>query len=426
MGKKIKAKDFYALGYPKSKVVSVALGSIHRHHKKRAKEDILQEAKAVLAHPLHFVEDPVWSKTAVLLHSAAPSIRKPISKGMADYRIYGESGIEMLAKHQLYQALKLPIAVQGALLPDAHSGYGLPIGGVLATDNAVIPYGVGLDIGCSMALSILDIEASYMSGKEDRFKTLLREHSKFGPKETHDKKMDAAVLEDPLFGELPLLRSLHQKAYRQLGSSGSGNHFVEFGVVELLENQPKIGLPKGKYIGLLTHSGSRSLGANIAMHYTRQAQKQQHLPKVFRHLAWLDMDSELGISYWKSMQLAGDYAAACHDNIHYRMAQQLGAKVMFAVQNKHNFAWKEQLNGQEYIVHRKGATPAAAGELGIIPGSMSSPAYIVSGKGATGSLSSASHGAGRRYSRSKARTMISRSEMRKEIKTKGIHLLGGA
>lgn len=132
------------------------------------------------------------------------------------------------------------------------------------------------------------------------------------------------------------------------------------------------------------------------------------------------------MEYWISMNLAGDYAQACHDHIHYRLGKVLGKKPVAKIENHHNFAWKEkQATGEELIVHRKGATPAAKGEMGIIPGSMATPGFIVEGKGDVSSLSSASHGAGRHLSRSKAAETITRSKMLKMLDRERITLIGG-
>lgn len=187
-----------------------------------------------------------------------------------------------------------------------------------------------------------------------------------------------------------------------MGTSGSGNHFVEFGIIEL-NDANTLNMPAGNYVALLSHSGSRGLGANIAQHYTKLAMEVCKLPREAQHLAWLDLNSAEGQEYWLSMSLAGDYAKACHDRIHINLSKALGIKRAVTIENHHNFAWKEVLEGKEVIVHRKGATPAHAGELGIIPGNMTDAGYLVRGKGILESLNSASHGAGRAISRSKAK-----------------------
>src|SRR5690606_7946513 len=149
-------------------------------------------------------------------------------------------------------------------------------------------------------------------------------------------------------------------------------------------------------------------------------------PPDAQNLAWLDLNTEAGQEYWIAMNLAGDYASANHHQIHERMSQSLGEKPLFMVENHHNFAWKEQLSdGSEIIVHRKGATPAGEGVLGIIPGSMTAPAFVVVGKGDPASLESASHGAGRLMSRTSAKSSINRKMLKQELDRHGVELIGG-
>src|SRR5262249_52665183 len=162
---------------------------------------------------------------------------------------------------------------------------------------------------------------------------------------------------------------------------------VEFGTLEL--KQRDMGLEPGEYLALLSHSGSRGAGAQIAQHYSNLARDlHPELPPELKYLAWLDMNSAPGQEYWAAMNLMGHYAAANHAIIHPRIARNLGAKVIAGVENHHNFAWKETHGGQEVIVHRKGATPAAEGVMGVIPGSMASPGYVVRGRGVARSLAS--------------------------------------
>jgi tRNA-splicing ligase RtcB len=153
--------------------------------------------------------------------------------------------------------------------------------------------------------------------------------------------------------------------------------------------------------------------------------KQTPLPGEAKHLAWLDLNTHDGQEYWLAMNLAGDYASACHHDIHRRLAKALGKRPLAVVENHHNFAWKEQVNGEELVVHRKGATPAQKGVLGIIPGSMTAPGFIVRGKGFEASLNSASHGAGRQLSRRKAKEQITNSEIKKVLQDYGVTLIGG-
>ena len=425
MGKKLSGKDLIKLGFPKNNSINVTLGQINRYHKRVKKEQLLTEAKKVLLNPETYKGDGIWGKIAESLLDPVVVKKQTLKTTRAPFRIYGENEIEEQAKYQLFDALKLPVSVAGALMPDAHSGYGLPIGGVLATKNAVIPYGVGVDIGCRMSLSIFEMPVSYLKGKKDQLQNILMEHTKFGMYETHKIKYDHEIFERNEFKDIPLVKQLKDKAYKQLGTSGGGNHFVEFGIVNITASDNEWKLSAGQYLGVLSHSGSRGLGANIAKHYTYLATKQCPLPKHVQQLAWLDLDTHDGQEYWLAMNLAGDYAKACHDNIHYRIAKQLGARSVVTIENHHNFAWKQLVNGEECIVHRKGATPAAKGELGIIPGSMTAPGFIVKGLGNPESLESASHGAGRLLSRRKCKETLTQSEIKKELKDKEVSLIGG-
>ncbi|CAM1367926.1 RtcB family protein [Tenacibaculum xiamenense] len=425
MGKKLKGKDLIKLGFPQNNSINIALGQIHRYRKKEKKDRILEEAKEVLLNPEKFQGNAIWGKVVEGLVKPVEVQMHKLRNTRAPFSIYGENEIDEQAKFQLYDALKLPIAKAGALMPDAHSGYGLPIGGVLATENAVIPYGVGLDIGCRMSLSIYPMKASYLQGKQHQLENILKEHTKFGMYETHRQKHDHEIFEREEFNEIPLLKKLKMKAYSQLGTSGSGNHFVEFGVVDITDVNNEFNAPVGQYVGLLTHSGSRALGANIAKHYSYLASKQCPLPKNVQHLAWLDLNTHDGQEYWLAMNLAGDYAKACHDNIHKRIGKLLGSKSIATIENHHNFAWKETINDEEHIVHRKGATPAGKGALGIIPGSMVAPGFIVRGLGNEDSLFSASHGAGRKHSRRKCKEKFTKSDIKHQLKMNGVTLIGG-
>jgi len=153
---------------------------------------------------------------------------------------------------------------------------------------------------------------------------------------------------------------------------------------------------------------------------------RSRLPKKYEdlaYLAWLSLDSEEGQEYWSAMNLMGEYAAANHEVIHKLVSKLLGARIIAGVENHHNFAWKEVHGGRELIVHRKGATPAGVGQLGVIPGSMASPAFVVRGKGNADSLNSASHGAGRRMSRKQAREKYNWKAVQKDLEKKGVRVL---
>jgi tRNA-splicing ligase RtcB len=219
-------------------------------------------------------------------------------------------------------------------------------------------------------------------------------------------------------------RLLDTKARGQLGTSGSGNHFVEFGTINVMQGDKDFDLPPGDYLALLSHSGSRGAGAMIANHYSRLAMDlHPELPPDLKYLAWLDMDSEPGQEYWAAMNLMGHYASANHAIIHQRVTKAIGAKVIAGVENHHNFAWKETHDGREVIVHRKGATPAGEGVLGMIPGSMADPGYVVRGRGKPESLASASHGAGRAMSRTAAKEKFRWAHIKPMLEERGVQLI---
>jgi tRNA-splicing ligase RtcB len=326
----------------------------------------------------------------------------------------------------MQNACTLPVAVSGALMPDAHVGYGLPIGGVLATRDAVIPYAVGVDIACRMKMSVLDLPVDALTHQQPRLTTALERETRFGMGAAFRAPRQHEVM-DADWRVTPLTAKLKDRAWQQLGTSGSGNHFVEFG--ELTVTDERVGLARGRYLALLSHSGSRGAGAQVAGHYSRLARDlHRELPAQLSHLAWLDLTTAAGKEYWAAMGLMGRYAAANHAVIHQHVVRNLGAAVILDIENHHNFAWRERHrlpdgSEAEVIVHRKGATPAGAGVIGIIPGSMATPGYVVKGNGVAASLDSASHGAGRRMSRTRAKQMFKWDAARRFLDERGVTLL---
>jgi len=425
----LKTKELSKIGYTNHKARSLVINIVSRHFKHHSKAEITALLTNILNSPENYLNDEITGKIAETFMDRPKQFDFKTYSLLLEtglLKIYGGKEIDHGAKKQMELAMSLPVVLQGALMPDAHTGYGLPIGGVLATDNAVIPYAVGVDIGCRMALSIIDESDSFFKRYAHQMKMALKEQTHFGMEGCLDVQAEHEVLDSPVFRDTDLLKRLQGKAARQLGSSGSGNHFVEFGEIDLFAGN-SAGLPARKYLALLSHSGSRGLGANIAQHYTKIAMNTCRLPKAVERLAWLDMDSEAGQEYWLSMNLAGDYAKACHEVIHRNLLKSLGIEAMTTVENHHNFAWKDTLaDGKQVIVHRKGATPAHKGEMGIIPGSMCSSAYLVSGTGSESSLYSAAHGAGRAMSRSKTKDSTTASDLKKVLGKAGVTLIGGS
>lgn len=423
----IKPKDLSKLGYTDNTLRSIAIETINKYCKHSDKEQIITTLKAILQSPESYRENTAWGKLASIISPPTKEVsHHELRDEPLSHHIFGADNIDELAKRQMETAMLLPKTVAGALMPDGCAGYGLPIGGVLATsDDIVIPYAVGKDIACRMSLTLLDAGPDYLERHHDKAVQALIENTAFGLDGTIPFKQYHELFDKSEFREIAILKKNREKAIRQLGSSGKGNHFVDICEV-VIETNSQMGIAEGRYMAILSHSGSRGLGAAIADVYTSIAKETCMLPRQAGPFAWLNMTSEAGQEYWKCLKIAGEYAAANHQFIHENVAKAMRLKPLITVSNHHNFAWKETLaNGQQVIIHRKGATPAHQGELGIIPSSMATAGYIVSGKGNGDSLYSASHGAGRAMSRLDARNSISRYAMNKMLAERNITLIGG-
>ncbi|MBI5825134.1 MAG: RtcB family protein [Chloroflexi bacterium] len=417
--------------WPDGKIIGIAKGiSTELSARGLSREAVLNQLDAVRENPVNFLTDALLADLARecirLAQSDEPAV-DTLFESPIPFPVWGREHIDDEAVKQMDNAMRLPITVAGALMPDAHVGYGLPIGGVLATENVVIPYAVGVDIACRMRLSLYEVSPILLGQKKGMFEDALMEQTAFGmgSKWTGNKKAQHKVLDDDAWYATRQLKTLKDTAMNQLGTSGTGNHFVEWGSFKL--NEPMFGLNPGEYLALLSHSGSRGVGARIADRFSKLAmEKHPDLDKSVRYLAWLSLDSEEGQEYWLSMELAGRFASANHYIIHKRVAAAVGLKEAAVVENHHNFAWHETLpDGRNVVVHRKGATPAGEGIFGIIPGSMGDAGYLVRGRGVGNSLSSASHGAGRLMSRKAAINSISRPARDEYLKERGVTLLGG-
>src|SRR5438094_9119069 len=415
-------KDFLRLGVPLGEATRRATDFVSKFILGGGdKSRLHEEVRAIVANPAAFVGDPLRGEFAKALLNAPPPPRAEPVK----YRQWGE-GLEHDAVMQMEKACLLPVSVAGALMPDAHVGYGLPIGGVLATENAVIPYAVGVDIACRMKMTALDIPVRDLERNQDRLTRAIEAETRFGVGASFKHRREHEVM-DADWSVSGVTKQNKDRAWSQLGTSGSGNHFVEFG---LFTAHSKINdLEAGTYIALLSHSGSRGTGAAVCDHYSKLAfgRCRGSLPSELLRLAWLPLDSQEGQEYWNAMELMGRYAAANHACIHRHIAEHLGAQVLLDLENHHNFEWKDEhvIDGveREVIVHRKGATPAGQGILGIIPGSMASPGFVVSGKGNPESLDSASHGAGRDMSRKAATEKFNWKDVNRLLKQQGVTLI---
>lgn len=418
----MKPRELNNLGVPKGPLMKAAIAAVAQAAKASlGREAMRAQVTAIVNDPTSAVDDPIWGDFAVAYRDTIDKQARYIGRDQpAPWNSWGDD-IDDGAREQMANACMLPVTVSGALMPDAHLGYGLPIGGVLATKNCVIPYAVGVDIACRMKLSVFDLPPTAIHDKTDRLRGAIDRETRFGIGAQFRTPREHPVM-DQDWRVSPITQANRDRAWRQLGTSGSGNHFVEFGTLTLDRNA--LGLDAGSYLALLSHSGSRGTGAAVCAHYSGLA-KERHsdLPKQLSSLAWLDLDSTEGNEYWQAMNLMGQYAAANHDCIHREIAENLGAEVLVNIENHHNFAWKEIHDGEELIVHRKGATPANEGQMGIIPGSMASPGYVVRGKGVGSSLRSASHGAGRMMSRTQAKQRFRWKDVQRYLDQQGVTLM---
>ncbi len=316
--------------------------------------------------------------------------------------------IEEGALEQAQNMANLPFAFRHiAIMPDSHQGYGMPIGGVLATNGVIIPNAVGVDIGCGMCAlktNLTEIETAtlkkVMSGIRNKVPLGFNHHNK--------KQNKALMPSSDTIVKGGIVERQYEAALKQIGTLGGGNHFIE--------------IQKGSdgHIWIMIHSGSRNIGLKVAEHYNRLATKlnerwHSEIPSKWQ-LAFLPIETQEAKDYMAEMQFCVDFAFANRklmmENIKASFEEELGgefAEIDF-VNIAHNYArWENHFNSN-VIVHRKGATSAKEGETGIIPGSQGTKSYIVKGKGNPESFESCSHGAGRALSRKKAQNTLSLEE----------------
>jgi len=434
----VTGRDLIATGWPEGPAVGLALAAAEKLRAAGLDEDSvrreLEKTRAAPDAPPDPALEPVARELRRLRGDAEGGASEhALRDEPRPYGVWGPDLIEPGATAQMENAMRLPVSVGGALMPDAHLGYGLPVGGVLATEGVVIPWAVGVDIACRMRLSVYDVSLDLLEDRREDLTEALLRNTNFGAgsKYKEGRRPEHEVLDDPAWEATAFLRGLKDTGQAQLGTSGSGNHFVEWGVFEALEaadgEDGEAFVPGRRYLALLSHSGSRGVGFKIANRYSKRAKdKHPELDKSVADLAWLDLTSEEGEEYWLSMQLAGRFASANHAVIHDKVSRALGEEVLTKVENHHNFLWKEEWDGREVLVHRKGATPAGRGVMGVIPGSMGDPGYVVRGRGDERSINSAAHGAGRRMSRTQAFRTLSEERWRGYLAERGITLIGGS
>ena len=302
-----------------------------------------------------------------------------------------------------------------ALMPDAHQGYGMPIGGVVAAKGAVIPAAVGVDIGCGMIATETDVPAEAFAEMSFRraFQEKLKERIPVGEGESHRVTQDWEGFEEYTAHNGMRSSLWPSKLDRMnLGTLGGGNHFIELQKSTALDGS---GDPEGgAKVWLMIHSGSRNLGKRIEEHYHRIAARmceRFHSPLPDKDLAFLPIDEPTGHDYFTDMLFALRYAKENRRRMMEVMKATLaefvpGANFVRTIDIHHNYAAFEEHFGEQVCVHRKGATSAKLDEIGIIPGSMGTASYIVRGLGNPDSFMSCSHGAGRRMSRIAASTTL--------------------
>lgn len=326
MAHKLRSKDFKTIGIFSNQTISIAMSALRKkQYKSFTTKMKIELVEKIMNTPEDYITDPTLGLIAEQFIEYEEEDLEPIqlNEGEAELKVFGRPLIKSNAYQQMKTAMKLPIVQKGALMPDSHLGYGLPIGAALATQDTVIPFAIGMDIGCRMSLTIYEATERFFKMHEHKFKKSIIDNTAFGLSKTISRSQEHPFLDRDVFSDTVLLSRLKSKAAKQLGSSGSGNHFVEWGIVEIKEDDD-FNLPNGKYLGLLAHSGSRGFGASIAKFYSDLAKEKSALPHNMRHLGWLDLNEDNGQEYWMSMNLAGDYAKACHDQIHKNVANRWG------------------------------------------------------------------------------------------------------
>lgn len=352
-------------------------------------------------------------------------------------KIFGEHEEDTL--RQFHNCLKHGNVVGGVLCADGHYGYSQPVGGVVVYDGQISPSGVGYDIACGNKAVKTDLKYDDIKGSISKIMDDVARTVPFGVGRSMRRPVDHEVFEDPdwdVFKEIGQQEHDRLKALarEQLGTVGAGNHYVDILIDEKTEEV---------WVG--NHFGSRGFGHRTATGFLNLTNGRKFSAKAPREgmevpPTLIDMDTELGDLYYRAMTLAGKYAYAGRDYVMDQILDILGAKSLDEVHNHHNYAWKEEHFGKEYIVVRKGATPAAPGQRGFVGGSMGDISVILQGVESEESklaYYSTIHGAGRIMSRTKAAGrmnwrrrrrsggVISEDQMMKAVKDYGVELRGG-
>lgn len=324
--------------------------------------------------------------------------------------------VENKAMTQILNLANLPFAFSHiAVMPDAHCGYGMPIGGVLATDQIIIPNAVGVDIGCG----ICAVRTSLLELAPDTLKLIMKDIRRKIPLgfKHHSKAQNESLMPRGYnISSMPVVRREYKSALHQIGTLGGGNHFIE------------IQRDYDGHIWLMIHTGSRNIGKQVADFYNTLAKEmnKKYSIKIPREydLAFLRFNTEEGQQYYKEMNYCLEFAKANRyrmmDEIMMVIREHASCSFDNIINIHHNYAVEEKHFGKDVLIHRKGATSAREGQLGIIPGSQGSSSYIVKGKGNADSFCSCSHGAGRRMGRKQAQRELDLREETSKLDNKGI------
>lgn len=332
---------------------------------------------------------------------------------------YQNSPLTVFGEHeegtlsQMRNCMAVGNAVAGVLCADGHLGYAQPVGGVIAYEKQISISGVGFDIGCGNMAARLDVSYEEIAPRSLQIIRDVQRAISFGVGRTNEERVEHALLDDADAWREADREDYRAKAAAQLGTVGSGNHYVDL-MRDVRTDEVWVGV----------HFGSRGLGHSSATKYLKAAGGRDGInvpPAV------VDEDSEVGRRYIAAMQLSGRYSYAGREWVVERVRQIIGAQIVDTVHNHHNYAWREKHGGRDLWVVRKGATPSWPGQRGFVGGSMGDDAVIVEGvdsEQAKASLYSTVHGAGRMFGRKEAKRRFTREEMDLWLQRRGVVLVG--
>lgn len=359
------------------------------------------------------------------------------------WEVFGSHLINQNAIDDMKSLMRLPFAKIGAQMPDSHrvSENTMPVGGVIATENQIVPKWVGSDISCSVYLSgtTVKVTPKWFAKHLESLKYVLKNFAMFGAEINSTRE----IYEHDFFNkEVVLHTKIGRETYARVRdiavthfrTSGDGNHFAEWGMIDVVpiswkKKGAELIPATAMQLALLTHFGSRAVGSTIASVFEKEALGLYTLTKGITD-APLDLNTDLGQDYYTLMNWAGAFTEAGHRALHATLFAELEQRVeqtldvVFDVYSRHNFAWKEYINGRELIVHRKGATPVANGQYAVIPATMGNKTQIVLGLGNEQALNSAPHGSGRKFSRGAALQQFKETQ-EYVLKEYGVTLIGG-